>query len=131
MGCPAGGLLDQYFAIRNPSCAVGRLTSLALARSPAPTSQYKRRETIMRIFIALSIIAVVVAPIAAQEKTWRAGVAKTVITPREYMWMSGYGGRSKPAEGKIHDLWAKALVLYDAKGNRGVIVTMDLVGIDR
>jgi hypothetical protein len=67
----------------------------------------------------------------AQEKSWQAGVAKTVITPREYMWMSGYGGRNKPAEGKVHDLWAKALVLQDADGKRCVLVTMDLVGIDR
>jgi hypothetical protein len=67
----------------------------------------------------------------AQEKSWQAGVAKTVITPREYMWMSGYGHRTKPAEGKVTDLWAKALVLQDAAGKRCVLVTMDLVGIDR
>ncbi|MEO8498295.1 MAG: neutral/alkaline non-lysosomal ceramidase N-terminal domain-containing protein, partial [Planctomycetota bacterium] len=29
------------------------------------------------------------------------------------------------------DLWAKAAVLEDASGNRGVIITLDLVGIDR
>jgi hypothetical protein len=44
--------------------------------------------------------------------------------------MSGYGARNKPAEGKVHDLWAKALVLEDAAGKRCVLVTMDLVGID-
>jgi hypothetical protein len=47
------------------------------------------------------------------------------------MWMSGYSSRTKPAEGKLHDLWAKALVLEDAAGRRGVLVTMDLVGIPR
>ena len=49
-----------------------------------------------------------VAPPAADTAataTWQAGVARTVITPEKYMWMSGYGGRSKPAEGKVHDLW--------------------------
>jgi neutral ceramidase len=62
---------------------------------------------------------------------WQAGAAKVVITPAQPMWMSGYGARNKPAEGKIHDLWAKALALEDPAGERLVLVTMDLVGIDR
>jgi hypothetical protein len=45
--------------------------------------------------------------------------------------MSGYGSRDKPAEGKVHDLWAKALALEDARGHRAVLVTLDLVGIGR
>src|SRR5438445_4205533 len=63
--------------------------------------------------------------------TWKAGAAKVNITPEKLMWMSGYGSRDKPAEGKLHDLWAKALVLEDPAGKRAVLVTMDLVGIDR
>ena len=47
------------------------------------------------------------------------------------MLMAGYGARTEPANGTITDLWAKALVLEDADGSRGVIVTLDLVGIDR
>ncbi|MEO8497374.1 MAG: hypothetical protein ABI614_20075 [Planctomycetota bacterium] len=58
--------------------------------------------------------------ISSADAAWKAGMA-----------MSGYGGRDKPAEGKLTDLWAKAAVLEDASGNRGVIVTLDLVGIDR
>lgn len=84
-----------------------------------------------RVISAFALVLVVLPAATAQEKTWQAGVAKTVITPREYMWMSGYGARTKPAEGKVHDLWAKALVLQDANGKRCVLVTMDLVGIDR
>ena len=67
--------------------------------------------------------------VAAAE--WKAAAAKVNITPKTFMWMSGYGGRSRPAEGKLTDLWAKALAIEDAAGNRGVLVTMDLVGIDR
>ena len=63
--------------------------------------------------------------------TWRAGVASITITPEKSMWLSGYGGRTKPAEGKLSDLFAKALVLEDPSGRRAVIVTMDLVGISR
>src|SRR5438270_3888725 len=62
---------------------------------------------------------------------WKAGAAKVNITPTVRMWMSGYAARTKPAEGKLTDLWAKALVLEDPTGRRGVLVTMDLVGIDR
>lgn len=35
--------------------------------------------------------------------------------------MTGYAGRNKPAEGKIHDLWAKALVLEESPGQRLII----------
>jgi hypothetical protein len=47
------------------------------------------------------------------------------------MWMAGYAARTKPAEGKMTDLWAKALVLGDPAGQRVVLVTLDLVGIER
>ena len=66
-----------------------------------------------------------------QDPCWQAGAAKVVITPSRPMWMSGYGARNKPAEGKISDLWAKALVLESPDGRRVVLVTMDLVGIAR
>ncbi|HEY5311735.1 MAG TPA: neutral/alkaline non-lysosomal ceramidase N-terminal domain-containing protein [Pirellulales bacterium] len=61
---------------------------------------------------------------------WKAGAAKVVITPAAPVWMSGYP-RDHPAEGKQQELWAKALVLQDAAGHRALLVTMDLVGIDR
>jgi hypothetical protein len=69
--------------------------------------------------------------LASAEAAWKAGVAKTIITPDTYMAMSGYGGRDLPAESKLTDLWAKAAALEDGNGNRGVIITLDLVGIDR
>src|SRR5437879_5007635 len=58
---------------------------------------------------------------------WKAGAAKIAITPEHAMWMSGYAARTRPAEGKLHDLWAKALILEDPSGRRAVLVTMDLV----
>jgi neutral ceramidase len=67
----------------------------------------------------------------AQQRTWQAGVAKTNITPDQTMWMAGYAARTKPAEGKMTDLWAKALVIQDAAGSKCVLITLDLVGIDR
>lgn len=62
---------------------------------------------------------------------YKAGVATQVITPKEAVWMAGYASRTKPAEGKVHDLYAKALCLEDAAGKRLVLVTTDLIGIPR
>lgn len=62
---------------------------------------------------------------------WKAGAARVKITPAPLMWMSGYAARTKPAEGTLNELWARALVLEDAAGHRGVLVSLDLVGIDR
>jgi hypothetical protein len=59
----------------------------------------------------------------------KAGVAQVIITPEGNMWMAGYAGRKKPAEGKVQDLYAKALALEDANGKRFVFVTTDLIGI--
>src|SRR5262245_57322995 len=82
----------------------------------------------------LSLLCVRLDPASADEapqKPWRAGVARVIITPEKLMWMSGYAARTKPAEGKLHDLWAKALVLETPEGKRCALVTMDLVGIER
>lgn len=59
----------------------------------------------------------------------RAGVGRVVITPESDMWMAGYAARKGPSEGKIHDLWAKALAIEDETGARTVIVTTDLLGL--
>jgi neutral ceramidase len=61
---------------------------------------------------------------------WKAGVAKVVITPSERTWLSGYGNRTAPAEGKVHDLYAKAAAFEDETGTRLVIVTLDLGSVN-
>ncbi len=60
---------------------------------------------------------------------WKAGVAAVVVTPTNNLWMAGYAARKKPAEGKVQDLFAKALALQDEQGRKLVIVTMDLIGV--
>jgi hypothetical protein len=62
---------------------------------------------------------------------WKAGVAVQVITPAEPMWMSGYASRDRPAEGKLQDLYVKALALQSPDGAKLVLVTSDLVGVPR
>lgn len=64
-------------------------------------------------------------------KPTRAGLAKAIITPEKPVWMAGYASRSKPSEGKIHDLNAKALAIEDAGRGRVVLVTTDLLGLPR
>ena len=66
-----------------------------------------------------------------QPKAWKAGVAKVVITPKQSLWLAGYAARDHPAEGTLHDLWAKALAVEDASGKRAVLVTTDLLGIPK
>jgi hypothetical protein len=71
------------------------------------------------------------ADLGSQAATWRAGAARQVITPAAPMWMAGYAHRDRPSEGTLTELWAKALVLEDHAGHRAVLVTLDLIGIDR
>lgn len=70
---------------------------------------------------------------AAEPKAgqWKAGLAVQVITPEQPMWMAGYGNRNKPAEGKLTELYVKALALEDPRGEKLVLLTSDLVGIPR
>ena len=87
----------------------------------------------MPSFSRLLSIVIVVAGLfpafASANDAWKAGAAKEKITPQQFMSMAGYGSRNHPATGLLNDLWAKALVLEDANGNRVAIISLDLVGI--
>ena len=65
---------------------------------------------------------------AAAQTSWKAGVAKVAITPDAPVWMAGYASRTRPSEGKVQDLYAKALALDDGRGGRVVLLTSDLIG---
>jgi len=82
------------------------------------------------ILMGTLLVAAITGDCLAGE-SWQAGVAAAVITPDQPMWMSGYASRDHAAEGTLHDLWAKALVLKDPDGHRAALVALDLVGIDR
>ena len=81
----------------------------------------------VRILLALAALAL---PASAQSG-WKAGVARVNITPRESIWLAGYGARTKPSEGVLQDLYAKALALQDSEGVTTVLVTADLLGFTR
>tara|TARA_B100000809_G_scaffold244013_1_gene269540 strand:+ start:3887 stop:5260 length:1374 start_codon:yes stop_codon:yes gene_type:complete len=90
----------------------------------------KTRQEILAGILCL-LVLLLSSPAFAQQEPWQAGSARIKITPDKLIWMSGYGSRDHPAEGKLTDLWAKALAIRDPLGNRGLIITLDLVGIDR
>jgi hypothetical protein len=79
----------------------------------------------------LILFVAVLNSAALAADSWKAGVASVVVTPGKPMWMAGYAGRDHPADGKLTDLWAKALVLQDGEDRRAVLITADLIGIDR
>jgi neutral ceramidase len=93
------------------------------------------------MLISLLVVSAVLAWLKASELScaqagepqadWKAGVASVVITPEDAMWMAGYAARTKPSEGKVHDLHAKALALEDGRGTRLVILAVDILGIPR
>ena len=84
----------------------------------------------MRFCLSILLASIFVFSCEATENAqWKAGVAKVKITPSHFMWMSGYGGRTVPADGKLTDIWAKALVLRDPTGREAVLITADLIGI--
>jgi len=64
----------------------------------------------------------------AARQPWKAGLAQAIITPQKSLWMAGYASRTKPSEGVVQDLYAKALALEDHSGKRAVLVTSDLLG---
>jgi hypothetical protein len=84
--------------------------------------------------VALSLVSLLAAPpfkLSAAEARWKAGTSKTVITPKEPLWMAGYAARTRPASGTLHELYARVLVLEDARGRRAVLVSTDLLGNPR
>ena len=84
-----------------------------------------------RVVTVVAFVLLSASGVGRAADEWRVGVAAQTITPKEPMWMAGYGARTAPSSSKLSDLFAKALILEDAQKNRGVIITLDLVGIDR
>ncbi len=87
----------------------------------------------LRIFTSLAIgfALALTTPFNAFPRGWKAGLARIAITPRGSLWMAGYAARTKPSEGTLQPLYAKALALEDRAGKRCVWVTSDLLGFPR
>jgi neutral ceramidase len=68
---------------------------------------------------------------AGVQTIWKAGVAATVITPAEPMWLAGWAVRTEPSRRTLADLYAKALAIEDDQHSRLVLLTVDLIAISR
>ena len=84
----------------------------------------------MRVLWLLLALSPVVPNVVAADE-WKAGVAQAVITPKEPIWMAGYGDRVHPSNGVLRDLYVKALALDSGDGKPSVIVTADLLGFPK
>jgi neutral ceramidase len=51
--------------------------------------------------------------------------------PEQPFWQGGFASRTKPAEGKLHDLWVKVLAIEDARGRKAVVVATDMLGFPK
>ena len=92
----------------------------------SPSSLFRQSQYL--VILAIAVVCWQPTHISA-ETNWQAGLGSEVITPNGSMWMAGYASRTKPAEGKLHDLYAKAIALESPDKTRLVIVTLDLISI--
>lgn len=82
----------------------------------------------------LFIIVILSIPGFAQSQenfTWKAGIARTNITPDHPIWMGGYASRDRPSEGTRQDIWIKAVALEDHEEEKGVLISMDLINMPK
>lgn len=88
--------------------------------------------SVLSVFLILTLVSADVSrDINPESAGWKAGVARVAITPEQSLWMAGYAARDHQAEGKLHDLWAKALALEDEDGNQAVMISTDLLGFPK
>jgi len=74
-------------------------------------------------------LSIVAATLLAQD--WQAGAAKVDITPQGPIWMAGYAARTKPSQGVLAPIHAKALAIDDGRKGRVVFVTTDIIGFPK
>jgi len=87
------------------------------------------------VFFGLLILVSGFSTASAEQLTgypgWKAGVSRSVITPREPIWLAGYASRTHPSDSILTDLWVKVLALQDAKGKKALLITSDLLGFPK
>lgn len=106
---------------------VRQCVSFPMNRPRTSWRQYPLQRCMLWLF---PLVALLAGSLQAAETQWKAGLAKAVITPEKGVWLAGYGSK-RPPDGKLHDLWMKALALEDAGGHRVVLVTSDFQGVPK
>src|SRR6476646_6713892 len=108
-------------------------TICTLSNTPMNLYHSRRRfltQSATSALFAAPILGKLSAAAEPAANAWKAGVAKAVITPEKAVWLAGYGSKRVP-DGKIHDLWMKALALEDTAGKRIVLITSDFQGVPK
>ena len=82
----------------------------------------RRHVTLMGALSGL-LFALAFAPAAKGQ--WRVGLSRAKVTPAQPIVMAGYA--PCPSQGVLSDLYAKAVVFQDEKGQRALLVTADLL----
>ncbi len=101
-----------------------------MARENGSHSNFRVMALGIVLATGLSSLTPGVASAAEDDRSgWRAAAGSVAITPDGPIWMGGYAARDEPSDGKVHDLFAKVLVVEDAAGTRLAIVTADLLGV--
>jgi neutral ceramidase len=62
--------------------------------------------------------------------SWQVGFGRRVITPRNDVWLAGYGTK-RAAENTIHDIWVKVMAIKDPDGKCVVMATTDHMGMSK
>jgi neutral ceramidase len=121
-------LVAEFFLTsRNRSVQCGRVGNcFQKSTTDMPSRMISRRA----VLVSLLLVALLPGLTSAAEATWKAGIAKAIITPDKPVWLAGYGTK-RPPDGKLHELWMKALALEDDAGRRAVLVTSDFQGVPR
>ncbi len=100
---------------------------------------FHRRRVLELLTIAACLSAALVSSVPAEDspkeqvagkELWSVGVSRAVITPEKSVWLAGYGSKRAP-DGKLHDLWMKALALRDTGGRTAVLITSDFQGVPK
>lgn len=78
--------------------------------------------------VAVCLVLVASQTLLADEPTWKAGLARRVITPATSVWLAGYSGKRAP-EATLHDIYVKALALEAPGGPPVVLLTSDFQGV--
>lgn len=65
------------------------------------------------------------------DQPWRVGLADSIITPQSSIWMAGFAARTRPSEGVLNELHAKAVAIADSHGSTCVLITTDLIAFPR
>lgn len=74
---------------------------------------------------ALLLAPLMVATLAGAD--FKAGFGRREITPPIPIWMAGFAARTQPGDSIVHDLWTKAVALEDGKGERLLVITVEVV----